>query len=140
MRFDEDHVRLNARQATTEDLLDRATVYRDSLEPRAMEIIEAELRGRGVGPQEIAAHETRRGTGLLRDANGQVIPCSFCTRPAVFEARAWHRLWGGPARVSALVSLLRAAPEIEANLARNRRLRFPVCSPHAESSEKCPDR
>jgi hypothetical protein len=94
MRFDEDRLRLNARQTTTEELLDRVTVYRDSLESRAVEIIEAELRDRGVGPQEIEAHQTKRGTGLLRDAEGLVISCSFCTRPAVVQARAWHRLWG----------------------------------------------
>jgi ATP-dependent helicase YprA (DUF1998 family) len=94
LRFDEDRVRQDARQATTEDLLDRVTVYRAGLEPRAVELLEAELRGRGVGPAEIDAHQARQASGVLIDANGLAIPCSFCDRPAVTRARAWHRVWG----------------------------------------------
>ena len=33
MRFDVERVRQNVQQATTEDLLDRLTVYREGMEP-----------------------------------------------------------------------------------------------------------
>lgn len=48
MDWDADRVRANARQAPTEDLLERVTVYRSGMEPEAVEIIEAELRRRGI--------------------------------------------------------------------------------------------
>ncbi len=46
MDWDADRVRANARQASTEDLLERVTIYRSGMEPEAVEIIEAELRRR----------------------------------------------------------------------------------------------
>ena len=41
--FESERVRKNAREATTEDLLNRVTVYRGDMEPEALKIIEAEL-------------------------------------------------------------------------------------------------
>jgi hypothetical protein len=94
LEFDVNRVRVNVRQATTEDLLDRVTVYRMGMEPQALEIIEAELHERGFGQEKIAAHaaERSRETSLLPD--GTAASCSFCHRPAVVEGWGWHRLWG----------------------------------------------
>jgi len=93
MRFDAERVRANVAAATTEDLLDRVTVYRAGMEPEALEIIEAELAGRNVRFEQIAAHaEVRRATAIM---NGPVARrCSYCFKPAVHEAWGWHRLFG----------------------------------------------
>jgi hypothetical protein len=93
MQLDLDRVRQNVAKATTEDLLDRATVFRAGMEPQALAIIDAELRRRGVTPDEIQIHwETKRADVLMSGplARG----CSFCTRPAVCRGWAWHRVWG----------------------------------------------
>jgi hypothetical protein len=93
--FDADKVRNNARQSTTEDLLDRVTVYRDGMEPEAVEIIEEELERRGVARTEVLAHRAKAGrSNLLLDQYGLPLRCSFCPAPAVAEAWGWHRLWG----------------------------------------------
>ena len=94
LEFDANRVRVNVRQATTEDLLDRLTVYQTGMEPEALDIIEAELHERGVSADEIAAHgeQRRRETRVLPD--GTAARCSFCHRPAVAEGWGWHRLWG----------------------------------------------
>ena len=93
MKFNADRVRSNAASATTEDLLDRVTVYRAEMEPEALDIIEAELAGRQVTPEEIAAHAAERRTTALTD--GSVAPrCSYCFKPAVHEAWGWHKLFG----------------------------------------------
>jgi hypothetical protein len=94
LEFDANRVRLNARQATTEDLLDRLTVYRTGMEPEALPIIEAELRERGVGAEQIAAHEEQRMQETTLLADGTAARCSYCHRPAVAEGWGWHRLWG----------------------------------------------
>ena len=91
--FNPDRVLLNARAATTEDLLDRVTVYRAGMEPQALDIIEAELRRRGVGAEQIEAHAERRRDSILLE-DGPAAKCSFCHRPAVEQGWAWHRLWG----------------------------------------------
>lgn len=87
---DLEYVRLNVRNASLEDLLDRATVYRERMEPSALEIIDAELIERGVGGEAIKAHlDSRRG--CLIDPTRTVIKCSFCDRPAVERKEAG---WG----------------------------------------------
>jgi hypothetical protein len=93
MLFDLERVRSNARQATTEDLMDRATVYRREMEPAALEVIDAELAARGVSSEALEAHARDR-LGSLTDARGLPARCSFCPRPAVEKRRGWHRLWG----------------------------------------------
>jgi hypothetical protein len=94
MLFDLERVRKNVGEATTEDLLDRVTAYRAGMEPDALEVIEEELRRRGVTAEEVAAHGRRRRaeTNLLPD--GTAARCSFCHRPALAEGWGWHRLWG----------------------------------------------
>jgi hypothetical protein len=82
------------RRAQTEELLDRVTVYRDGMEPAAIDLMENELARRGLSPEEIEEHgRARRQTAILLD-DGTAQRCSFCDRPAVRRAWAWHRLWG----------------------------------------------
>ena len=86
MDFDLGRVRENVRQATTEDLLDRATVYRTALEPAALPVVLEELRARGVSPEAVVAHEQAR-QGIVPAPDGAARKCSHCTRPAV--TREW---------------------------------------------------
>jgi hypothetical protein len=95
MQFDADKVQKNVEQATTEDLLDRITVYLAGMEPEAVEIIERELARRGVMPEEVERHTTRRQTsGLVRDEAGWAVKCSRCNRPAAEVRWGWQRLFG----------------------------------------------
>jgi hypothetical protein len=88
-------VRENARAATTDDLLDRVTAYRGGMEPEALKVIEEELTRRGIDTAAILAHE-RRTAGVLRDASGVALTCSFCHKPAVVEEVVdVGALWGG---------------------------------------------
>jgi hypothetical protein len=93
MTLDLDRLRANVRDATTEDLLDRVTVYRDGMEPGALQVIDAELRARGVTADDIAAHEARRAEGLVRGPDGRPRVCARCGRPATWEGWTWGRLW-----------------------------------------------
>ena len=92
MDFKLDRIRKNVHAATTEDLLDRITVFRGGMEPAAIEVIEAELDRRGVGEKEIREHADRRSDVLRSGSVAQ--RCSFCDRPAVARGWGWHRLWG----------------------------------------------
>jgi hypothetical protein len=94
LRFDAERVARNVRQADTEDLLDRVTVYRQEMEPEAIPLIEAELRSRGVTAEDIDAHARRHEGRALARPEGTAEKCSFCHRPAVAEAWGWHRLGG----------------------------------------------
>jgi hypothetical protein len=93
MGLDLERVQANVRRAELEELLDRATVYRNGMEPEALELIDAELRARGVGAAAVAAHWERRAATLY-EANGLAVKCGKCFRPAVARKWAWHRLWG----------------------------------------------
>jgi hypothetical protein len=93
--FNAERVRANVREATTEDLLDRATVSSDGMEPEALDIIEAELSRRGVTRQDLEAHADRyRRENTLPPGEGPPPRCSFCDRPAVAQRWGWHRLQG----------------------------------------------
>jgi hypothetical protein len=94
MDFDPDRVRTNARQSSTEDLLDRVTVYRKGMEPEALDIIEEELRDRGLAQEQIEAHAQRRGDEVIYDDKGIAVCCSFCDRPAIYQAWGWRRMRG----------------------------------------------
>lgn len=94
LAFDPERVLVNVRQADTNDLLDRATVYRAGMEPEALDIIEAELRERGVTPRDIDAHANQRDCATYLLPDGTVNPCAFCHRPAITHGWGWHRLWG----------------------------------------------
>jgi hypothetical protein len=92
--FDADKALRNARLASTEDLLDRVTAFREDMEPEAVAIIEMELRRRGVGPEQIEQTRQDRAGKLTHDRSSLTMRCSFCTRPAVERRWGWHRLWG----------------------------------------------
>jgi hypothetical protein len=94
MLFDLERVKANVRMATTEDLLDRVTVYRAGMEVSALEVIEDELRARNVPRAEIQAHAERRRQETQMLPGGTAVCCNFCHRPAVAEGWGWHRLWG----------------------------------------------
>ena len=93
MKLDLERVRANVRGATTEDLLDRATVYRSGMELEALEIIDEELRSRGVTLDAFLATESVRGVGLVRGPNGLPRVCAKCGRPATWGGWTWGRLW-----------------------------------------------
>src|SRR5438093_11811693 len=92
MSIDHERVRENIRQAETEDLLDRLTVYRAGMEQEALGLIEAELLSRGVTPAQIRNHEERRTMDVLWEEPGLAFRCSLCPRPAVARGWYWHRL------------------------------------------------
>ena len=94
MKFDPQRVRANVRRADTEDLLDRATVFRAGMEPEALDLIEAELRARGLSSAAMEAHAARRRDQIIPLPDGTAVRCSFCDRPAVDQGWGWHRLWG----------------------------------------------
>jgi hypothetical protein len=94
MLLDWDRVRRDVKGAATEDLLDRLTVFRAGLEPEAVEVIEKELRNRGITAADIASHGERRRGECLTRPNGDVARCTFCFRPALAAGWGWHRLWG----------------------------------------------
>jgi hypothetical protein len=94
MRFKREPVEKNVRKAATEDLLDRVTVYRTGMEPEALDIIEAELRSRGVDIEQIEDYGERRRGEVLARPGGIAVRCDFCRQPAVVQEWGWHRLWG----------------------------------------------
>lgn len=94
MRLDLRAVAENARRAETTELLDRVTVYRDDMEPAALDLIEGELARRGVEPDAIRDHHRLRRERLIRDADGSCVRCEFCDQPAVRLGRSWHRIGG----------------------------------------------
>jgi hypothetical protein len=78
------------RSADTEELLDRVTVYRQGMEPAALDLMEGELDRRGVTRDQIAAHDAKRRESAIILSDGTAMRCSFCDRPAVLQARGWH--------------------------------------------------
>ena len=86
-------VEANVVRAETEDLLDRATVYRNGMEPEALSLIDVELRARGIGEADLAAHLERRARTVY-GSDGLAVKCGKCARPAAARKWGWHRLWG----------------------------------------------
>ncbi len=82
------------RRAETEELLDRITIYRDGMEPAALDLMEGELDRRGVTRHDIALHEEERRANAILLPDGTALRCSFCYRPAAIQARGWHKLFG----------------------------------------------
>ncbi len=93
MKADPERILLNVRKATTEDLLDRATAYRAGMTPEALEMIEAELKTRGVGPEQIADYAERCRQEVIFMPDGSAARCSYCDRPAVACGWAMHRMF-----------------------------------------------
>jgi hypothetical protein len=88
-------IRDDARRTSTENLLDRVTIYRAEIERDAIGIIESELTARGISSAEVEAHAAmREHADLLRHPDGAVVRCNFCPRPATEHRWKWYRLWG----------------------------------------------
>jgi hypothetical protein len=93
MRFDLRQVAKFIRRADTEELLDRVTVYREGMEPAALDLMEGELDRRGVTREAIAEHDRLRRQTAIMLPDGTALRCSFCDRPAVVRGRGWHKLF-----------------------------------------------
>lgn len=91
--FDLKTVATFIRNAGTEDLLDRVTVYRDEMEPAAVDLMENELWQRGLSRAEVDAHAEERAD-VIRRRDGTIRRCEFCDRPAVSYRWGWHKLYG----------------------------------------------
>jgi hypothetical protein len=91
LEFDPQRCIRNVRDATTEDLMDRVTVYRNDLELEAIPIIEEELRDRGVSDEDITFYADSKT--VLIAPEGYTIKCSFCYRPAIEMAWGWHKIF-----------------------------------------------
>jgi hypothetical protein len=91
MHFDLKRVAEFIRGADTEELLDRVTVYREGMEPAALDLMEGELDRRGVTREEIAEHDAMRRETAIMLPDGTALRCSFCNRPAV--VRRWKLHW-----------------------------------------------
>jgi hypothetical protein len=94
IRLDLKAVAEHARRAGDEELLDRVTVFRVETEKAALSLYEDELSRRGFDDARIDAHEVERFSKIVLTADGRPIQCNFCARPAVVQARGWHKLWG----------------------------------------------
>jgi hypothetical protein len=84
----------NIARADTVDLLDRVTAYRQGMEREAIELIEEELRKRGVNRRKIEEHQQECERTCLFTSDGIALKCSLCRRPAVVVAWGWHRMLG----------------------------------------------
>ncbi|MCS6866766.1 MAG: hypothetical protein RMJ56_09010 [Gemmataceae bacterium] len=92
MEFNLKRVAEYIRRADTEELLDRVTIYRAGMEPAALDLMEGELDRRGLSRADIRAHEAHRRATAIFLPDGTALRCSFCDRPAVQQARGWHKL------------------------------------------------
>lgn len=82
------------RRASTEELLNRVTIYREGMEPAALDLMEGELDRRGVTRAQIAEYDAQQQTVVLRRPDGSARRCEKCDRPAVHQHRRWHRVYG----------------------------------------------
>jgi hypothetical protein len=78
------------RTAPTEELLDRVTIYREGMEPAALDHMEGELDRRGVTRAQIADHDAKQRATAIMLPDGTAKRCCRCNRPAVRDARGWH--------------------------------------------------
>jgi hypothetical protein len=92
--FNVERVLENVRRSATADLLSRVTVFREGMEPKAIQLIESELANRGVTDEEIETHGERLRREMLVAPDGLPVRCSFCHQPAVTQGRDWHWIWG----------------------------------------------
>ena len=94
MHFDIQRVAAYIRVADTEELLDRVTVYRNGMEPAALDLMEMELDRRRVTRGDIADHAITRWETAILLPDGTALRCSFCNRPAIIRGGGWHKLFG----------------------------------------------
>src|SRR5262245_12516760 len=86
-------IKTNVAAATTEDLLDRITVFHYGMEPEALTLIDAELFRRGLSAADINSHAESRDNAVL-SADGEPLTCCKCHRPAVVEGWERVKVWG----------------------------------------------
>jgi hypothetical protein len=79
---------------STAELLDRVTVLRELMDGDALELMQAELAGRGLGPDEIGAHLRAMRMKVVKHRDGTPACCGQCGRAATSCGLDWHRLWG----------------------------------------------
>ena len=82
------------REAETEDLLDRVTVFRELTELEALKQMLAELKQRGLTEFQIAQHDRERRKTAILGTDGLVLRCHLCRNPAIDWRWVWHRLFG----------------------------------------------
>jgi len=85
---------LNIKDADTDDLLDQVTAYRLGTEPAAIELIEKELRHRGIMAKHIAERREACEQAYIYLDDGVAAMCAFCRKPAIKQGWGWHRLFG----------------------------------------------
>jgi hypothetical protein len=78
----------------TDDLLDSVTAFRAGMEPEAIEMIESELRRRGVNSVAIDEYAQTVRAECLFETDRTAKMCSFCRKPAVAEGWGWHKILG----------------------------------------------
>lgn len=93
MKFDSEAVTAWIGRADTDELLDRATVFRPEMEPEAVELILAELARRGIPDAEIDGHASARLACAVVRSDGTVERCRYCGRPAAAVAWKWWKLF-----------------------------------------------
>ena len=81
------------RKATTDDLLDRVTAFRQGMEPNTVSLIEDELSQRGVTDPDIDAHAQRVQQEVIFLEDGVAAKCRYCQAPAVAQGWGWLRLF-----------------------------------------------
>lgn len=93
MKLDLEALATWIRRAETDELLDRATVFRPEMEPEAVQLILAELARRGLSHEKIDGHAAMRKERAVARADGSVARCRFCGRPAAAVVWKWWRLF-----------------------------------------------
>lgn len=94
MELDLERVRASAKEADTEDLLNRVTVFRGGMEEAALEVLEEELRTRGVGAEEVREYANRMRPLVLWERPGLAARCHLCDSPATRLEWRWRRFLG----------------------------------------------
>src|SRR4051812_30028689 len=94
MDLDLRRVKELAKEAATEDLLDRVTIYRGGMEPEALEVLEEELRRRDVSAAAIREHAEQLERNVIWERPGLAAQCYLCRQPAVKVERRWFRFLG----------------------------------------------
>ncbi|MBP3955763.1 hypothetical protein J8F10_10760 [Gemmata sp. G18] len=94
MRFPLREIAQYIRSAPTEELLDRVTVYREGMEPAALDLMEGELDRRRVTRAQIADYDAKQRATAIMLPDGTAQRCERCDRPAVYQRRGWHRTYG----------------------------------------------
>ena len=91
MLNDADRLQSDITHADLDDLLDRVTVYRAGMEPRAIALIEQELERQAITHQMIRDHDDWCRRNVIYLSDGTAAKCTFCYEPAVQQGWGWYR-------------------------------------------------